>query len=117
MLILDPKSGVGAVDARSQAAGVLTGENPVTGALTFQLFAHRPDIDPGDAVVTSGYSEYYPKGLLVGQVTRVSKDQYGLTETATVIPSVDFNNLARVMIVLRHPTTTSLPPIFGGGAR
>ena len=117
MLILDPKSGVGAVDARSQAAGVLIGQTPVTGELTFQLFAHRPNIQPGDAVVTSGYSQYYPKGLLVGQVVHVTTTQFGLTETATVRPSVDFNSLARVMVVVNHPNTTSLPPIFGGGAR
>ncbi len=117
MLILDPKSGVGAVDARSQAAGVLSGNNPVTGDLTFQLFAHRPDVEPGDAVVTSGYSQYYPKGLLVGQVVKVVKTQYGLTETATVVPSVDFNSLDRVIIVIHHPSQTGLPPIFGGGTR
>jgi rod shape-determining protein MreC len=116
MLILDPKSGVGVIDARSQAAGVVSGQNPVTGVLTFQLFSHRPNVDPGDAVTTSGYSQYYPKGLLVGQVVNVAKTQYGLTETATVKPSVDFNSLDRVMIVVRHPSGTSLPPIFGGGS-
>ncbi len=115
MLILDPRSGAGAIDARSQAAGVVSGDNPVSGLLTFQLFSHRPQIDPGDAVVTSGYSQYYPKGLLIGQVIRVAKAQYGLTETATVRPSVDFNNLSQVMIVLSHPAQASVPPIFGGG--
>lgn len=117
MLILDPKSGVGAVDARSQAAGVLTGDDSVSGVLQFQLFAHRPNIEVGDAVVTSGYSQYYPKGLLIGQVTAVAKTQYGLTETATVTPSVGFNSLDRVMVVVSHPTVTSLPPVFGGGSR
>ncbi len=115
MLILDPRSGAGAIDARSQAAGVVSGANPVSGLLTFKLFSHRPNIDSGDAVVTSGYSQYYPKGLLIGQVTRVAKSQYGLTETATVRPSVDFNNLARVMIVLSHPGQAAVPPVFGGG--
>lgn len=114
MLILDPNSGVGAQDVRSQSAGVINGRDPVTGTLSFQLFAHRPDITPGDAVVTSGYSQYYPAGLLIGQVESVRKAAYGLTETAVVRPAVNFNQLNNVMVVLSHPSGTSLPPIYGG---
>lgn len=115
MLILDPSSGVGAMDTRSQAAGVVLGQNPITGQLKFQLFSHRPNLVPGDAIVTSGFSQYYPKGLLLGQITAVSHVQFGLTEVATVQPSVDFNSLQTVMVVLSHPSGTSAPPIYGGG--
>lgn len=117
MLVLDPDSGVGAQDVRSQAAGVLRGRAPLTQKLTFQLFSHHPDIQPGDAVVTSSYSQYFPAGLLVGQVSKVSKTAYGLTETATVVPAVNFNQLDNVMVVVSHPGGTSLPPIYGGGSR
>lgn len=117
MLVLDPDSGIGAQDVRSQAAGVVSGRDPITGTLTFQLFSHHPDVLPGDAVVTSHYSQYYPAGLLIGQVSNVSRTAYGLTETATVVPAVNFNQLQTVMVVLSHPSGTSLPPIFGGGAR
>lgn len=115
MLILDPSSGLGAEDVQSQAAGVVDGRDPITGELTFQLFAHHPNVLPGDAVVTSSYSEYYPPGLLIGQVQSVAKTAYGLTETAIVKPSVNFNQLDDVMVVLSHPSGTSLPPIYGGG--
>lgn len=117
MLLLDPDSGVGAEDVRSQAAGVVSGRDAIGGDLTFQLFAHHPNIQPGDAVVTSSYNQYYPAGLLIGEVTKVSKTAYGLTETATVVPSVNFNQLDNVMVVLSHPHGTSLPPIFGEGSR
>ncbi len=114
MLILDPSSGVGAQDVRSQSAGIINGRDPITGQLNLQLFSHNPDILPGDAVVTSSYSEYYPPGLLIGQVVRVTKTAYGLTENAVVAPSVNFNQLENVMVVLSHPSGTSLPPIYGG---
>lgn len=115
MLLLDPSSGVGAMDVRSQAAGVLLGHDPVTGKLTFTLFSHRPNIMVGDAVVTSGFSSYYPKGLLLGQVSKVDSTNFGLTKTAIVQPSVDFNQIQSVMIVLSHPQGVSAPPIFPGG--
>lgn len=116
MLILDPQSGVGAEDVRSQSAGTVNGQDPITGSLTFQLFSHHPNVMVGDAVVTSSYSEYYPPGLLIGQVSHVARTAYGLTETATVTPAVNFNELSDVMVVLSHPQGTSLPPIYGGGA-
>lgn len=116
MLIMDPSSGVGALDTRSQAVGVLMGRDPINGTMKFQLFAHRPDVLPGDAVVTSGFSNYFPQGLLLGVVVQVSKTQFGLTEVAVVRPSVDFGRLQSVMVVLSHPSGAAAPPIFGGGA-
>lgn len=114
MMLLDPASGVGAMDVRSRAAGVLLGRDPINGTLVFKLFSHHPDVKPGDAVITSGFSQYYPKGLLLGQVLSVARTQFGLTETATVAPSVDFNRLESVMIVLQHPQGESAPPLTAG---
>lgn len=114
MLALDPKSGIGAIDVRSQSVGVIEGRDPVTGTLKLQLFAHHPDIAVGDAIITSGYSQYYPKGLLIGQVVSVKHVQFGLTEQARVKPAVNFNRLQTVMVVLSHPSGNSVPPIFGG---
>jgi rod shape-determining protein MreC len=114
LLLLDPSSGVGAMDVRSRAAGVVLGQVPVTGTLEFQLFSHNPDVEPGDAVITSGFSQFYPKGLLIGVVSQVRPSANGLTEVATVVPSVNFNQLETVMIVLAHPAGESAPPLGGG---
>jgi rod shape-determining protein MreC len=117
LLVTDPESGVGAEDVRSLAAGVVQGTSSANGLLQFQLFTHRPDVEPGDAVVTSGYSEYFPKGLLLGQVVQVAPSQYGLTETATVAPAVDFNRLDLVLVVVSHPRGGSVPPLtIAGGS-
>lgn len=115
MLLLDPKSGIGAIDVRSQSAGVVLGQDPVTGLFKFQVFSNKPNVVPGDVIASSGLSQYYPKGLLIGQVVSVSHNQYGLTETATVRPAVDFNRLQTVMVVESHPSGASIPPVFGGG--
>jgi rod shape-determining protein MreC len=114
LLLLDPASGVGAMDVRSRAAGVLLGRDPVTGTLQFQLFSHNPDVRPGDAVITSGFSHFFPKGLLLGEVTQVRASPNGLTEVATVVPSVNFNQLETVAVVLAHPAGESAPPLSGG---
>lgn len=113
LLLLDPASGAGALDVRSRSAGVVVGRDPITGTLRFELFGHRPNVLPGDAVVTSGLSQYYPKGLLLGQVLSVAPSAGGLTETATVKPAVNFNQLETVMVVLAHPAGESTPPLAG----
>ncbi len=113
LLLLDPSSGAGALDVRSRSAGVVVGRDPITGTLRFQLFSHHPNVLPGDAVVTSGLSQYFPKGLLLGQVIRVAPSAGGLTETATVKPAVNFNQLETVMVVLSHPAGESTPPLSG----
>ena len=116
MLLTDPQSGAGAMDVRSQAAGVLLGQTNGSGQLQFQLFGHRPDIAVGDAVVTSGLSEYYPKGLLLGRIVSIAPSQFGLTEVAAVEPTVDFNALGTVLVVVQHPRGASAPPITLGNS-
>lgn len=113
MLVLDPQSGVGATDVRSQATGVVLGTSPVSGELVFQLFGRSADVTPGDAVVTSAYSQYFPPGLLLGQVVAVQATHFGLTHEATVRPAVNFDSLQQVLVVERHPAGVSLPPIYG----
>jgi rod shape-determining protein MreC len=116
MLLLDPDSGVGAVDVRSQAAGIVRGRDPVSGTLSFQLFSHRPDVKPGDVVVTSQFSQYFPEGLLIGQVASVRPTQFGLTVTATLEPSVHFDQLGSVTVIEQFPPGASVPPLYGGGS-
>lgn len=115
LLLLDPASGVGAMDVRSRAAGVVVGQDPVTGKLKFQLFSNQPgDVQPGDAIITSGFSHYFPKGLLLGEVSRVTTGPSGLTQIATVIPQVNFNQIETVMVVEGHPAGEAAPPLRGG---
>jgi rod shape-determining protein MreC len=114
MLLTDPESGVGAMDVRSQAAGVLLGQVNGSGDLSFQLFSHHPDVQVGDAVVTSGYSQYYPQGLLLGEVVSVAPSQFGLSEVAKVAPAVDFNQLNAVLVVESYPKGAAVPPITLG---
>jgi len=115
LLLLDPASGVGAMDVRSRAAGVVVGQDPVTGKLEFELFSNQAgDVQPGDAIITSSFSHYFPKGLLLGEVSKVSIGPSGLTETATVVPAVNFSQLETVMVVLKHPAGEAAPPLNGG---
>lgn len=53
----------------------------------------------GDIVVTSGYSAVFPKGMVVGVITRVYNSANGLSYRLRVKLSTDFGNLRDVCVV------------------
>jgi rod shape-determining protein MreC len=52
-----------------------------------------------DKIITSGLSENYPKGILIGKVTEVNPEDYGLTRTAILKPFVDVNIFEEVLVI------------------
>ena len=58
-------------------------------------------ISKGDKVITSGLGGLTPKGLYLGKVASVKKDDYGLALTVYVTPAADLNNLTVVTVIKR----------------
>jgi hypothetical protein len=54
-----------------------------------------------EIVVSSGLGGIFPKGLIVGTVSKVVKQSYGLFQEIEVVPSVDFSKLEEVLIIRR----------------
>ncbi len=57
-----------------------------------------------ETVVSSGLGGIFPKGLLIGTVSKVIKQDYGLFQDIEVTPSVDFSKLEEVLIIRRENT-------------
>lgn len=102
LLINDHNSGLDAFDQRSRARGIVAGL--VSGALTMKYVDRTEDVKPGDAVVTSGMDGIFPRGLLVGQITRVSQEGPGLFLNVDIQPAANFQKLEQVLILTRQPT-------------
>jgi rod shape-determining protein MreC len=58
-------------------------------------------IRTGDALVTSGFDGTFPRGVLIGQVSRVDIDSQGsgLFVNVSVAPAVDFRRLEQVQVL------------------
>ena len=56
----------------------------------------------GELVVTSGLGGIFPKGILIGEVTEVVADEFGLTKTAYIKPHADFSIIDNVLIAKRE---------------
>ena len=57
------------------------------------------DVAVNDVVVSSGFGNIFPKGLLVGYVTSVVPSPNGILQNVTVKSAVDIYRLEEVFIV------------------
>jgi len=102
LLITDFNSSVDAIIQRSRARGLVEGNGETLCRLKHAPRTH--DIRLGDRVLTSGLGGRYPKGLMIGTISKISKRRYGLFQQAEIIPSVNFTKLEEVFIITEtHP--------------
>ncbi|MBO2534817.1 MULTISPECIES: rod shape-determining protein MreC [Rummeliibacillus] len=87
---------------KSEAFGLIEGFNAKRGELVLKRIDSSLPVKKGDKVTTSGLGGIFPKGVLIGEVTKVSTDDFGLTKLAYVKPAADFSMLDHVVIAKRQ---------------
>jgi rod shape-determining protein MreC len=101
-LLLDRDSGAGVRLERSRVTGVVSGQLGPGEAMSFDMVLKyvplTADVQVGDVVITSGLDQIYPRGLMVGRVSSVSRGA-GLFKEITVAPSAGFHDLEQVLVV------------------
>ena len=95
MLLTDPESRVAGIVERSRETGLLIGRG--LGQCEFIYLDVHADIEVGDRVVTAGLGGVYPKGLLLGVVSRVMRDEASGTASALVQPATRLSQLEEVL--------------------
>jgi len=86
------------------ARGLVEGFDAKRGELMLKRIDSKIKLKKGDKVTTSGLGGIFPKGVLIGEVTKVSTDDFGLTKLAYVKPAADFQMLDHVVIAKRQAT-------------
>ncbi|ARD47034.1 rod shape-determining protein MreC [Sporosarcina sp. P37] len=97
-----------------RVAAMVVGEEEMFGLIegfdraSRQLIMKRIDssfnVKKGMQVTSSGLGGIFPKGILIGEVTEVSTDDYGLTKLAYIRPAASFSMLDHVMVAKRSMT-------------
>ena len=57
-------------------------------------------ISEGNTVTTSGLGGVSPEGLIIGEVTSASSDNFGLSQSVKVKPAADFKDIRTVLVVM-----------------
>ncbi|HOR85227.1 MAG TPA: rod shape-determining protein MreC [Bacillota bacterium] len=95
MAIIDERSSVSIIVNRTRDMGIVSG-NPDSDVIA--IMELEADIVKGDDIITSEYSTL-PKGLYIGKVKSVEKQERKLQKTVVIEPSVDFKRLEEVFVI------------------
>jgi rod shape-determining protein MreC len=102
LLFIDENSNVGAIVQRTREQGIISGAGPR--GLILRYISKTQDVKEGDIVVSSGMGGVFPKGMLIGQVSRVDRQDPGLFLKINVAPFADFSKLEEVLILTSEET-------------
>ncbi len=97
LLITDASSAEAALVQESRARGVCRGQGD---RLTLEFTLRREEVAIGDRIITSGTGGVFPKGLVLGAVAAVANHPFGLFQSISVVPAVDFSRLEEVLVLL-----------------
>ena len=104
LAVIDGRCGVPALSESSRDMGVVKGVSESGTTAGYCIMTELPTnaiIKPGDAVITSGMGEVYPKGIVVGTITEVSQGTANnINSSAKLTPAVDFDHLESVLIIV-----------------
>ncbi len=84
----------------SRALGMVRGTPLEEGLYLMDNFSWDADIEEGDVIITSGMSEFFPRGLIIGQVETIQEGDYGLTQEVGIRPSIYGQTVEEVLILL-----------------
>lgn len=97
LLLTDPNSGIDVYVQRTRSRGIVSGS--LDSGTVLKYVKRSEDIQEGDRLVTSGMDNVFPKGLLVGTVIKVRKQNRGLFQSIEVWPAAQVARVEEVLVV------------------
>jgi len=81
--------------------GLLIGYDKELNIYRLEGITDSDAIKEGDQVTTTGLTDYFPSGIIIGTVSKVVKDEYDLNSIVEVKPSVNFEDISIVTVLNR----------------
>jgi rod shape-determining protein MreC len=108
-LIIHREIAVGAiVQENRETQGIVEGLG-ISQNLRMVNIPYYSTIKEGYHIITSGLSESYPKGINIGRVKEVELQPDGILLSALVEPSVDFDKLEEVLVIVNYNLSNDEP--------
>ncbi|HXF83402.1 MAG TPA: rod shape-determining protein MreC [bacterium] len=98
LLIADARSAVGVVVQTTRDAAVVEGRG--TDRLHLKYLSRAAQVRPGDLLVTSGLGGVFPRGLVVGRLASIEREEGALLQEAEVEPAAQLGRLEEVLVLL-----------------
>jgi rod shape-determining protein MreC len=104
-----PEFRVSAYTAVGNASGVVApslSSSGGEGALEFRGVPYRDSIPAGTLVLSSGLGGVYPKGIPVGTVTGIVREQAGWERVYRLLPAANPSSVAHVLVLVSSDATS-----------
>jgi rod shape-determining protein MreC len=98
LLVTDPNNAIAGLIQRTRDEGIV--EGTTQGLARLKYIPLLSNARPGDRVVTSGLVGGFPRGLAIGTITRIDKDEGALFQSAELTPDVDAGRVEEVLVIL-----------------
>ncbi len=98
LTILDQNNRVDIIVERTRTHGIVEGVFNFKCALKY-IMRNEP-VEVGDKLITAGVGGIYPKGIKVGMITDIARENFGMTLSIEVVPSVDFDKIEEVLVLI-----------------
>jgi len=97
LLLTDPNSGIDVLVQRTRSRGIVSGS--LDSGTVLKYVKRSEDVQEGDRLMTSGIDGIFPKGMMVGTVIKVRKQNIGLFQFIEVLPAVQTSRIENVLVV------------------
>ena len=101
LLIIDSNSAVDALVQQTRAHGIIKGDSENSCFLKY--VSRKETVSIGDAVISSGLDNVFPKGFQIGKISDIIKNKSGIFQDIVVVPFVNFDKIEEVLVVLDPP--------------
>lgn len=97
LLVTDSKNAIAGLIQRTRDEGIVEGTQKGEARLKYIPLLSK--VKEGDRVVTSGLVGGFPRGLAIGTITRIDREEGALFQTAELTPEVDLTRLEEVLVI------------------
>ncbi len=98
LTILDGNNRVDGMVQRTRTHGIIEGFQ--RGRCIMKYVARTAPVILRDMVLTAGMGNIYPKGILVGHISRIEQENFGILQRIEITPAVNFNRLEEVAVLV-----------------
>lgn len=99
LLITDLDLKVGVMIRRNRQGGVMVG--CPGGRCKVIYISLDSDAKAGDKIITAGFGSVFPKGVLIGDIEKVGREEGRLYKYAVIRPSQDLSKLEEVLCIIK----------------
>jgi rod shape-determining protein MreC len=97
LLLTDPHNAIAGIIQRNRDEGIV--EGTATGGARIKYLPLLSSVRVGDTVVTSGLAGGFPRGLVIGSISNLEREEGALFQSAAVTVAADLSKLEEVLVI------------------